>query len=307
MEQTVSLRFAFSRPEIGYEAKKLRGKSPGTSAQYYTAIGHFGEHLKHEPTVDDLTDDAISNLTWWLIQSRGIVIDTAVSYTKKLLSLWRFICRHASEFGIAQPVWPELELPRPPERNAIAWTEPEVKMIYRALASQEGFIGSAPACLYWPALQLTFWDAPERLGAVIMLRPEDVNVVSDPPWVEFRAEVRKGKLRDRGYPLHATTAAALTALMGATGKQSLVFCAPFTEHTLRERYKGILRDAGLPHDRKRLFHCLRKTVASYWDALGHDATELLDHSSRTVTKTYISQQISRPPRPADGDLWRPTG
>jgi hypothetical protein len=26
-----------------------------------------------------------------------------------------------------------------------------------------------------------------------------------------------------------------------------------------------------------------------------------------VTKTYISPQISRPPRPADGELWRPTG
>ena len=137
------------------------------------------------------------------------------------------------------------------------------------------------------------------------LRPEDVNLIS--PWVTFRAEMRKGKLRDRGYPLHAETAKILGELQAATGRQSLIFCAPFSEHTLRERYKGILRDAGLPHDRKRLFHCLRKTSASHWEALGHDATELLDHSTREVTKRYISPQICRPPRPADGDLWRPTG
>ena len=294
-QPALSLRELFP----AYEVERLRGKSQGTSNQHYIAIGHLREHLEREPTTDDLVDGPITDFLWALIERRGIAIDTAVSYTKKILALWRFA---NEQHYVLKP--PHVELPPIPERDPLAWTEPEVQILFRALCSQTGMIGPAPANLFWPSLVLTFWDSAERLGAVTMLRPEDVNLVS--AWATCRAETRKGKLRDRGFPMHAQTVDFIKLLLGYGPRRKLVFEAPFGESTLRDRYKSILRDVGLPHDRRRLFHCLRKTVASHFEALHFDAQELLDHSTREVTKRYLSPQIVRPTHPADV-LFRPTG
>lgn len=280
-----------------YELKRLRGKSCGTAGQYYTAIENLERFLQRDATTDDLFDERIQSYMHAEVERRGISIDTAVSYTKKLLSLWRFGCRH----GLIQ-TWPEVELLTCPEREPVAWTEHEIRLIFAALRSQEGFIGPAPANLFWPALLLCFWDSAERLGSVLMLRVEDVNL--NAAWMVFRAETRKGKLRDRGMPMHAQTVEAIHMLLAIGVKRRLVFEAPFGEQTLRDRYKTILKGAGLPHDRKRLFHCVRRTVASHFEAAGYSAQELLDHSTREVTQRYLSPQIVRPPRPADV-LFRP--
>ena len=54
---------------------------------------------------------------------------------------------------------------------------------------------------------------------------------------------------------------------------------------------SVLRRAGLPIDRKRKFHCLRRTVASYYEAAGGNATEFLDHTTRRVTQAYLDPRI----------------
>lgn len=275
-----------------YAQKRLRGKSIGTETQFVIAISHFSSCLGHIATVDDLTDDAVNDLQHWLVEVRGITTVTAVSYAKKILALWRFGARQR----IVEK-WPEVELMKFPTRDPIAWTEEEVKTIMRALRAQEGSIGDVPARHYWPALFLMFYDSAERLGAVLSLAVADLNLKG--AWATFRAEFRKGKLRDRGMPLHPDTVEALRLVIEGRPKRKYVFEAPFGVGALLNRYRTILRDAGLPHDRKRLFHCIRRTVASHFESNGHDATELLDHSTRKVTTdSYLSPQIVRRARPA---------
>lgn len=281
-----------------YEKKRLRGASPGTVEHFYTAIDHFKTQLYREPTIEDLADDAVTDLMWWLVESKGVVAETSVSYVKKLLALWRFACRQ----GLVR-VWPEVEFMKCPTRDPVAWSKDEMEVIFRALRSQEGMIGNTPACDFWPALLLTFWDTAERFTAVLSLRPEDVNLAA--AWVTFRAETRKGKLRDRGMPLNPMTVDALRRILEGGARRSLVFEAPFAQDTLRNRYKAILRDAGLPYDSKRLLHCVRRTVASHFESAGQDSTELLDHAMRkTTTDSYLSPQIVKRARPADV-LFRP--
>ena len=43
---------------------------------------------------------------------------------------------------------------------------------------------------------------------------------------------------------------------------------------------------GLPSDRRHKFHAMRRTVASFYEAAGGNATELLGHSTRDVTRTH---------------------
>lgn len=284
-----------------YEQKKLRGKACGTLGQYETAIKHLKAFLRdRDPSTEDLTDKIITDFQFYLVESHGLGVDTVVSYVKKILSLWRFAHRHR-----IVEAWPEVEMLKIPRHNPIAWTKEELRVLFKVLAAQQGFIGDVAAADYWTALLLTFWDSGERFSAVVSLKVTDINLMSDPGWVTFRAETRKGKLSDRGMPLHSLTVAALKRLLDGRPRRKLVFEAPFGTDMLRDGYKAILRANGLPHDRKHLFHCIRKSVASHWESLGFDATELLDHTMRKVTTdSYLSPQIVKRPRPADS-LFRP--
>jgi hypothetical protein len=71
-------------------------------------------------------------------------------------------------------------------------------------------------------------------------------------------------------------------------------------------YTEILKRAGLPHDRKSKFHRMRRTVASFFEAAGANATALLGHSARSVTEGYLDPRLVRTPQPSEL-LPRPTG
>ena len=70
------------------------------------------------------------------------------------------------------------------------------------------------------------------------------------------------------------------------------------------RLGEIMERAGLPNSRLYKFHSIRKSVASYYEAAGGNATELLGHSSRRITKAYIDPRICCKPSPV-GVLFRP--
>lgn len=65
----------------------------------------------------------------------------------------------------------------------------------------------------------------------------------------------------------------------------------------------VLERAGLPTDSKSKFHRIRRTVASYYEAAGGNATELLGHSSRKITEKYLDRRIVARPQAIDR-LWR---
>lgn len=85
----------------------------------------------------------------------------------------------------------------------------------------------------------------------------------------------------------------------------LIFEADFCPATIYNRYRKILEEAGLPTDRNHKFHCLRRSVASYFEAVGGDATKLLGHSTRRVTeKSYLDPTITETKHASDL-LFRP--
>lgn len=50
---------------------------------------------------------------------------------------------------------------------------------------------------------------------------------------------------------------------------------------------------GLPDNRLYKFHAIRKSVASHYEAAGGNATELLGHTSRKITRAYLDPRIVR--------------
>ena len=53
-------------------------------------------------------------------------------------------------------------------------------------------------------------------------------------------------------------------------------------------YGKILEAAGLPNNRRTKLHKIRRTVATYYEAAGGNATQLLGHSSRKITEAMMA-------------------
>lgn len=110
-------------------------------------------------------------------------------------------------------------------------------------------------------------------------------------WLHVPAETRKDRKRDRQYRLSAEAVAALERIREPA--RELVYPWPLDPSSLYNHLRSILRAAGLTTDRRSKFHRLRRSHASYAEAAGLDATELLGHSSRAVTRGYLDPRIVR--------------
>jgi integrase len=266
--------------EREYVRLAIRGCSDNTRRLYKNSIGNLRAFLGREPMLSDLTDDILTCFSSWFIE-RGRSGHTANKCVGQVCALWRYCARK----GLVAK-WPDVELEKTPLRDPMAWQKHELRRLGDSIAKEEGqFLGIQRAA-WWRALHLLAWDTGERIGALMGL--DWPNVDLDAGWVRFPAEIRKGGKRDKTFRLHAETLAALRTIKRPDGN---VLPWPYSSTYLYRLYDRILKRAGLPTDRKSKFHRLRKSVASWLEFDGGDATELLDHSSRKVTKAYLDPRI----------------
>ena|SRR3990167_3110052 len=273
-----TIRALFAR---AYAPLRLRGKSAETTRQYEIQFTHFHAFLSREPTLTDLVDETVNAFLFWF-RAQGAAAPTVNKARNHLLALWRFAARKRLVEHFPD-VPPDVE----PDRVPVAWLDHELLRLLAACADEPGYLRGILAAKWWKALHFTFWDTAERKTALLSLKWQTVDLTSG--WAVFPAEIRKGKKRDRAYPLHCETVAALREI--AEPPRELVFPWPYSPAYIYPRYNKILRRAGLPIDRKRKFHCLRRTVASYYEAAGGNATEFLDHTTRRVTQAYLDPRI----------------
>lgn len=177
---------------------------------------------------------------------------------------------------------------------------PETERLFAVASAAPGTIGRVATGDWWRALLLVCWDTGERIGAVWSVTWPDVDLTSG--WVRVPAESRKGGRCDRLYRLAPDTVAALRPLR-ANGTGA-VFATHFGRQALWIRLRRILRRAGLPSDRRSMFHRIRRSVASYVAAAGGNAQDVLGHSSPAVTRCYLDPRIVEPAQAVDW-LWRP--
>lgn len=260
-----------------YARKRLRRKAASTRLKYLYAVDHWSDMLGREPLLTDLNDDAVAEFQDQLIDLTGLAEDTTLAYVKKILALWRFAFHQRWRWK-----WPEVELIEPADILPIAWSAGQLKTLFAALRSQTGFIGCVPAADWWTCQHWLFWHTSERLSAVMGLTWNRVDM--DSGFVEFPAANRKGKRRASCYEVGAQCLTALRKIQAP--RRELVLPFPYDKSLIWLRYKAILRSVGLPADRKHMFHCLRKSVASHMEAAGHDSTDTLGHSDRRVTKKH---------------------
>lgn len=263
-----------------YEKKQLRASSPNTLRLYRHTIRSFSKTIGKIPTVANLTDDEIERHLWRVVGD-GNSPASANKDRAQLVALWNF----AFDIGILKNR-PRVKAMVEPERVPMGWLPAEVEALAAACRSETSSIGSVPGSLWFGTLVAILLDTGERVGAVRML-PKD-SLQGD--FLLVPAHLRKGRKRDRLYPLNADTIELIEKLQRAhDGK--LLFEWPYGYTYLYHRFNRILERAGLPTDRRSKFHRIRRTVASAVARSGGDASAALDHASPKTTKKYLDPRI----------------
>lgn len=276
----------------------LRAAKPRTRQLYVTSITNLGKYLERPAMLEDLNDLAVNG---YLVHFRDLGRSpyTVAKERDNLLAIWRFACRK----GKLQE-WPDVPRETLPENAPAAFLEHELQSLIGVCRKVAGYVGDVLAADFWTAIVLVIWDTGERIGAVSELRWSDVDLHEN--WVNFRAETRK---RGRKFMLHRMSAETAEAFkrIKAASKSELIFAWPLSPTYLWDRFGVILERAGIAKANRKKFHAIRSSVASYYEAAGGDATALLGHSDRKITRRhYLDPRIVPQIKPACEAIFRLT-
>lgn len=258
----------------------LRAIDQKTVDKFLYTIKPFGAFLGHDPRLSDLEELAVARFLAKRTRERAAA--TAAKDRANLRALWEFAARRR-----LIDTWPTIPRIKVPERVPEAWLTEDFDKLLRAAADEPGHVAGIPAGLWWRACLLLAYDTGERISAILALRWSQFRGTS----VLFRAEDRKGKRRDILREISVQTADTMLAIRDGRDIDDLVL--PWEQHYtyVWARLKRILKRAGLPHGRRDKFHRIRRTTASYYEAAGHSAQRLLDHSSPATTRGYLDPRI----------------
>lgn len=271
-----------------YRPLRLPDGAPRTLEQYRYALNNMAKVLGHEATLCDLTDETVASLVSWHID-RGNSPATANGDRKRIVALWNF----AAKRGLVSD-WPNVPKLKEPIREPQAWSQQEISRLFAACRAMPGRISGILAWRWWAGLHWVLWETGERIGAILRLTWNDY----DPEgWLLVRAEYRKGGREDKLSKLSGKATAALDAIR--LPKRELIFPWDRASTHLWNRYRLVLKRAGLPIGRRNMFHRMRRSVASHYEARGGNATELLGHADRKTTKLYLDRRIVGQPHAAD--------
>jgi integrase len=258
----------------------LRSISQRTVALYLFTLDAFRDYLGHEPTTDDLDELTVARFLAHRVRTRAPA--TAGKDRAQIRAIWEFLARRR-----AVQTWPTLPPINVPERVPEAWMTDEFSKLLATASAERTVIAGIPGGLWWRALLLLAYDTGERATALTSVQWRDIRG----NFVTFRAETRKGRRRDIIRQFSDDTAAALEAIRG---DREMVFPWPYAHTYLWTRLSIILKRARLPATRRDKFHKIRRTTASFYQAAGHSAQQLLDHSSPATTRKYLDPRIVQP-------------
>lgn len=264
-----------------YRPHKLRWMSPKTVYKYRLELDRFDEFLGRPAMLADLTDVVVGDAAEWMLaeSGKGLSVESTRGFLGRLCLVWDFLARKRV-LGIIE--FPTLENMRREKRIPKAWHREELRLLYQALRRQTGEIGGVPRSDWFCSLLTVMWRTSERPGAMLQVQWSDVDLAGG--WLSIACEKRKGGRQGRVYRLTPDCIEWLERIRHP--ERDRVWAWPHSYEYLFPQYKQILRDAGLPFSRDRMFGCVRKSHASHLEAAGGDATSSLGHSSRETTKQY---------------------
>ena len=276
-----------------YQTYRLSESSEKTTDDYVRAIEHFAQFLKRPVTLDDLTDDVLSNFLLWP-RNLPRAIPTVRKYRRQLLALWRFAWKKRLVDELPRDV---IDF-KAPKIVPKAWSVEEFGRMIAAcdvLTCPNFDIDSAA---WWRALLWTLYETGLRIGAAILLKIDALDFETG--WLTVPADVQKQKA-DQVFKLHPDTVAAIQ--FSEPHAREYLFPQPYNQEKYADyrkhfyrRLNTILDAAGLPKTCKDKFHKIRKTCATLIADLAGDeaACRHLGHSTVALTRAvYLDPRYIR--------------
>lgn len=268
----------------------LHNLTDRTIELYTHSLDRFAEFLEHEPQLDDLDDLVVSRFLRWLAKTprRGRLpsANTTLKHRTQLSALWSFCAKKRMLTASGKMVeFPALARMRAVERLPKAYQHSDIEKIVRRARQRYGRVGGLPAPWWWMTIVMTAYVTAERLGALLALRWGEVDL--DRRQIVFRGSTRKGRTRDIQRAITPQLAEMLRRYK--KGDNDLVWPWDRRPGTIWTSLKLLCGQAGVTY---RGFHGFRKASASYFEAAGGSATQLLDHDRPSTTKrSYLDPDI----------------
>lgn len=270
---------------------RRKHSDPSTESQLRINVARIGQYLGRPATLSDFDNDTLEDMMYRM-KGEGLSPRTCNKFRDNMQALWTFAAKNA----LIQ-TWPQIPKMPEPQRIPFAWTKDDLNALFLATTRLPSHfdVGGVKAAVWWNALLAVCYDSAERIGAVLALRWDDLRWHDG--YIIARAESRKGKRSDKIHKLHPDTLAVLRSMY--RNSDGPIFQWDKAPTHLWSKYKSILKIAGLPQRRDCMFHCLRKTSASWFAASGGDATALLGHCDRRTTLKYLDPTIDQKVAAAD--------
>jgi integrase len=267
--------------ETLYFQLNIRIKEP-TRYQYRIALADYGRFLSHPPSTVDLDDDWV---TRWMSQRLldGLAAITVRERAGRLQALWTWLAKRR-----IVDCFPTFIKPRVPEPMPISLTEDELRRFFGSAAKERGAIGGVPAALWCVSFFAFILNTSERKSAALAVEIPWVNL--DSATCVIPPGVRKGGLKGATYPLWPSTVPVIRECIAANPRRVHVWPWDKCHESYYTLYNRILRDAGLPVDRKHKTHSLRVTHNTHYKMLTGQHSPLLGHSSSYTSERHYEDK-----------------
>lgn len=280
-----------------YQERGMPGAAVGTHDIAGRCLDHF-ERLSKPARVSAITSRTIAQY----VAARRVESAAPATINKELRHL-RAAIRKGHRWGYLPRV-PEIDFLREPGKLATYVTPEHFAALYANAGAarwpDEGPFGVAD---WWRALFVTAYMTGWRIGSLLALRWDDVNL--DNAVAVSRAADNKGK-RDERIPLHPLVVEHLHKL---TSFSPAVFAWNRSRRALYDEFATIQRAAKVkPEGRTGAygFHDFRRAFATLnAEKLTPDALQaLMQHKTYTTTQKYIN--MARQLNPAVENLYVPS-
>lgn len=253
-----------------------------TRYQYRIALRHFAAFLGHEPTAADLQDDT---LTCWMSRrlAEGLAAVTVREQAGRIQTLWTWMARRRMVEH-----FPTFAKPRVPEAMPLAFSEDELRRFFHSAGKERGQLGGVPADIWCRSFFAFIFNTSERKSAALAVEIAWIDLENRTCTVP--ASVRKGGVKGACYPLWPETCPLIRECIDANPRRT--HCWPWDKchesyYTMLNR---ILRDAGLPVERKRKTHGLRVSHNTHWKRLTGQHSPLLGHASSATSERHYEDR-----------------
>jgi integrase len=259
-----------------YRPLRLRGKSPKTVLLYNCLLRTFGRWLGRDGTLADLDELVLAR---YLEHRSTKVAPLTIEHERQQLMALAGLAWERRLLEV-KPTCPPGVIP---QKAPMAWSIEQMAHLMAVAGDPKNYYRLADFYTrLFPALIAVVWETGERIGAVRDVDRADFTR----PHLLVKSEFRKGRKRDRVYTLSPATCDRLDAL--PPSEDGKLFQWPFDRNYLQIAFRRVVKKAGLavPGKKRLLFHQIRRTALTHFQAAGGNACEMADHSSDKITKRW---------------------